>query len=210
MALTTFVFLATLLTTSFAESDVFNRIQQLQPRFGTGGHRVEGLDCQSWRLVVETNNLKGWKLVPESCEDYIGKYMLGKCENKKHYRDDCKVVANAAIEYAYGVVLAPDGRDVWVFVIDETMLSNTPYYARTDVLFGALPYNDTTFNEWVAEGAAPPVPAIRRLYKTVLSLGFKTVFLTGTEERFKDIRIINLNKAGYYNWEKLFFMYNTI
>ncbi|KAI3455503.1 hypothetical protein Pfo_012166 [Paulownia fortunei] len=198
MGLSIFLFLATLLSTSHAKSNVVNPIQLLRPRSGTGGHRVEGLDCLSWRLAVETNNLQGWKLVPESCEDYIGNYMLGQ-----QYRHDCEVVADAAIEYAKSLKLAGDGKDVWVFDIDETTLSNMPYYARSDVQFGAIPYNDTKFNEWVAEGTAPPVPAVRRVYKTVLSLGFKTVFLTGTAERFKDIRTANLNKAGYYNWEKL-------
>ncbi|KAH6758839.1 hypothetical protein C2S51_019074 [Perilla frutescens var. frutescens] len=194
-----FLFLATLLSTSHAEpQDVVNPIRQLRPRSGSGGRRVEGLDCLSWRLAVETNNLQGWKLVPQSCEEYVGNYMLGK-----QYRHDCEVVADSAIEYAKGFELAGDGKDVWVFDIDETTLSNLPYYARSDVQFGAIAYNDTRFNEWVAEGTAPAVPPLHRLYKTVLSLGFKTVFISGTADRFTDIRILNLNQAGYYNWEKL-------
>ncbi|PIM98198.1 Acid phosphatase [Handroanthus impetiginosus] len=124
--------------------------------------------------------------------------MLGK-----QYRHDCEVVADAAIEYAKSLKLAGDGKDIWVFDIDETTLSNLPYYARADVQFGAIAYNDTQFNEWVAEGVAPPLPAIRQLYKTVLSLGIKPVFLTGTAERFRDIRIANLHEAGYYDWEEL-------
>ncbi|XP_047962101.1 acid phosphatase 1-like [Salvia hispanica] len=138
----------TLLTTSQAAEP--SQIRLLRPRFGSGGRRVEGLDCLSWRLAVETNNLRSWKVVPQSCEDYVGNYMLGR-----QYRRDIEVVAEAAVEYAKSVQVAGDGKDLWVFDIDETSLSNLPYYARSDVQFGS------------------------------------------------QRRILNLNQAGYYNWEKL-------
>ena len=70
-------------------------------------------------------------MVPENCKDYVGHYMLGK-----QYREDCDVVAKAALEYAKSLKLAGDGKDVWVLDIDETALSNLPYYARSDVAFG--------------------------------------------------------------------------
>ncbi|KAL0319319.1 UNVERIFIED_CONTAM: Acid phosphatase 1 [Sesamum angustifolium] len=199
MGLAIFLILATLISTSHAKSDAFNPIHLLRPRSGSGGHRVKGLDCLSWRLAVETNNLQHWSL-PESCENYVGNYMLGE-----QYRHDCDVVADAAIEYAKSLKLGGDGKDVWVFDIDETSLSNLPYYARSDVQFGALPYNATKFNEWVEEGKAPPVPAVRRLYKMVLSLGIKPVFLTGGSDTFKRIRTANLYAAGYHSWLKLIF-----
>lgn len=173
-------------------------IHRLRPQTGSAGYRVPQLDCLSWRLAVETNNLQNWKLVPSACENYIGHYILGK-----QYRHDCEAVANAAIEYAKSLKLGGDGKDVWVFDIDETTLSNLPYYARSDVAFGAIPYNNTKFNAWVAEGKAPAIPSILGVYKTVLSLGIKPVFITGTRESFKQVRIANLKKAGYSNWAKL-------
>ncbi|XP_022854711.1 acid phosphatase 1-like [Olea europaea var. sylvestris] len=133
-----------------------------------------------------------------SCENYIGHYMLGK-----QYRHDCELVADAAIKYAKGLNLSGDGKDIWIFDIDETTLSNMPYYAQSDVLFGALPYNDTKFNEWVADGKAPAVPGALRLYETLLSLGFKIVFLSGTKEQFREVRTANLKAVGYHTWEKL-------
>ncbi|KAL2555092.1 HAD superfamily [Forsythia ovata] len=196
-----FLFLATVSATCHANcfiEQVVHQIHPLRPRSGAGGYRLENINCQSWRLAVETKNIINWKLVPEACEGYIGHYMLGK-----QYRKDCETVANVAIEYAKSLTLAGDGKDIWVFDIDETTLSNMPYYARSDVQFGALPYNDTKFNEWVAEGTAPPVPASLRLYQTLLPLGFKIVFLTGTAERFRAIRTSNLKAAGYHTWEKL-------
>ncbi|MCD7449332.1 hypothetical protein HAX54_051273 [Datura stramonium] len=173
-------------------------IHRLRPQTGSAGYPIPQLDCLSWRLAVETNNLRDWKLVPSVCENYVGHYMLGK-----QYRRDCEFVASEAIKYAKGLKLSGDGKDVWVFDIDETTLSNAPYYARSDVAFGALPYNNTKFNEWIAEGKAPAIPSILGVYKTVLSLGIKPVFITGTRENFKQIRIENLKKVGYSNWAKL-------
>ncbi|XP_009790416.1 acid phosphatase 1-like [Nicotiana sylvestris] len=66
-------------------------------------------------------------MVPGACENYVGYYMVGQ-----HYRHDCEAVADAAIKYATGLKLGGDGKDVWVFDIDETTLSNLPYYARSD------------------------------------------------------------------------------
>ncbi|KAL0354613.1 UNVERIFIED_CONTAM: hypothetical protein Sradi_3908200 [Sesamum radiatum] len=93
MGLPIFIILATLVSTSGAESDdVFNPIHLLRPRSGSGGLRMEELDCQSWQLAVETNNLQGWELVPASCEEYVGHYMLGQ-----QYRKDCDMVGTSPL-----------------------------------------------------------------------------------------------------------------
>ncbi|KAL3511726.1 hypothetical protein ACH5RR_024443 [Cinchona calisaya] len=195
-------FLVTLIATSHANPIRLVTdgapIHLLRPKSGAAGAKVPQLNCLSWRLAVETYNMRNWNLVPESCEKYVGHYMEGK-----QYRDDCDAVADIAIKYAKNLTLAGDGKEIWVFDIDETSLSNAPYYARSDVQFGAVPYNDTKFNAWVAEGEAPAIPAVLRLYKTLLSLGIKPVFLSGTKAVYRQIRISNLKKVGYKNWEKL-------
>ncbi|KAL0415162.1 UNVERIFIED_CONTAM: Acid phosphatase 1 [Sesamum latifolium] len=199
MGLPIFIILATLVSTSHAGSaDVFNPIRLFRPRSGSGGLRAEEVDCQSWQLAVETNNLQRWKLVPASCGEYVGQYMLGQ-----QYSKDCDMVADVAIEYAKSLKLAGDGKEIWVFDVVETTLSNLPYYARPDVQFGTLPYNRTNYYEWLMKASAPPVPAVLRLYNTLLSLGIKPVFITGTSESLRDITTINLHRAGYYFWEKL-------
>ncbi|MCD7449255.1 hypothetical protein HAX54_050995 [Datura stramonium] len=201
-------FLATIVAVAWASSsnninveEVISQvveIHRLRPQTGSAGYRVPQLDCLSWRLAVETNNLKDWKLVPSVCENYVGHYMLGK-----QYRRDCEFVAKEAIAYAKGLKLGGDGKDVWVFDIDETTLSNLPYYARSDVAFGAIPYNSAKFHEWISEAKAPAIPSILGVYKTLLSLGIKPIFLTGTREIFRQVRIENLKKVGYTNWEIL-------
>ena len=56
--------------------------------------------------------------------DYIGHYMLGE-----QYRADPNAGIDEAVLYAKSVHFSRDGNDVWVFDIDETSLSNLPYYA---------------------------------------------------------------------------------
>ena len=86
--------------------------------------RRGGVPCDSWRLAVEAYNKRDWKTVPADCEGYVGHYMLGG-----HYRQDSRVVVDEAVAYAEGLKLGGGGREVWVFDIDETSLSNLPYYA---------------------------------------------------------------------------------
>ena len=101
-------------------------IHALRPLVGSAGDlgRRGGVACESWRLAVEAYNMRDWKTVPADCEGYVGHYMLGG-----HYRQDSRVVVDEAVAYAEGLKLGGGGREVWVFDIDETSLSNLPYYA---------------------------------------------------------------------------------
>ncbi|CAL5361283.1 unnamed protein product [Camellia sinensis] len=178
------------------EVEVLHQIHPLRPQSGSAGTPVRGLSCLSWRFGVETHNIIDWKTVPQSCENYIGHYMLGD-----QYREDSKAVVDQALSYAQSLKLAGDGKDVWVFDIDETTLSNLPYYAHHG--FGVEPYNATIYNKWANEGEAPALPESLRLYKKLLSLKFKVVFLTGRPESQRNVTANNLKKVGYHTLEKL-------
>lgn len=106
-----------------------------------------------------------------------------------------------AAKYGESINRTGDGKDIWVFDIDETTLSNAPYYAAHG--FGVQPYNETSFNAWVDTGKAPALPESLVLYNRLLSLGFKVVFLTGRGEMRREVTRKNLRAAGYRNWEKL-------
>jgi hypothetical protein len=120
LVLSMFFFLATLIATS---QGISHQIHLLKPHSGASG--------LSWRLAVETNNIREWDLVPQACENYVGHYMLGH-----QYRKDCNAAAYAAYQYAKSLGLPKDSRNVWIFDIDETALSNLPYYAQPDNAFG--------------------------------------------------------------------------
>ncbi|KAE9448728.1 hypothetical protein C3L33_19381, partial [Rhododendron williamsianum] len=57
--------------------------------------------------------------------------------NGHRYRYDSGVVAVDASAFAETVNVSGDGMDAWVFDIDETLLSNLPYYAT--VRYGFMP-----------------------------------------------------------------------
>ncbi|KAF2929509.1 hypothetical protein DAI22_05g180900 [Oryza sativa Japonica Group] len=102
-------------------------IHALRPLLGSGRQLAAraGVACDSWRLGVEAHNVIDWRTVPAECEGYIGHYMLGE-----HYRRDFAVVVDEAVAYAETLKLAGNGKEIWVFDIDETSLSNLPYYAK--------------------------------------------------------------------------------
>lgn len=119
-------FLATIVVASQgSDLGLTHQIHLLRPQLGSRGDPVPGVSCLSWRLGVETRNIIGWTTVPQECEGYVGHYMLGH-----QYRKDSKVVVKEALVYARSLKITGDGKDVWIFDIDETTLSNLPYYAE--------------------------------------------------------------------------------
>lgn len=83
------------------------------------------LQCTSWRFAAETNNLSPWKTIPQECVDYVKDYMMGRA-----YSIDVERVSKEAGVFAKSVELSGDGKDIWIFDVDETLLSNLPYYAE--------------------------------------------------------------------------------
>ncbi|KAK7827329.1 acid phosphatase 1, partial [Quercus suber] len=74
-------------------------------------HHNPGFDCLSWRLAVETNNMREWSVVPQACVSYVGHYMLGY-----QYRKDVQAVADLAYNFAKTVPLPKDLRtNLWIF-----------------------------------------------------------------------------------------------
>ncbi|XP_071734342.1 acid phosphatase 1-like [Rutidosis leptorrhynchoides] len=154
------------------------------------------IKCLSWRVAVEANNLGPWKTVPYECADYVKDYMLGR-----PYNLDLELVSNEAGNYAKSLELRDDGMDAWVFDIDETLISNLPYYS--DHGFGLEAFNNAHFDKWILEGVAPVIKPSLKLYKEVLRLGIKIILLTGRFEDKRNVTITNLTNAGYHKWDKL-------
>ncbi|CAN6281105.1 unnamed protein product [Urochloa humidicola] len=152
--------------------------------------------CASWRLAAEANNLAPWGAVPAECAAHVREYVTGAA-----YRSDLELVARESAAYARAAPLGGDGRDAWVFDVDETLLSNLPYYA--DHGFGAELFDHHKFDEWVERGDAPAIPSSLKLYKEVRELGFKIFLLTGRSEGHRDITVGNLQNQGFHDWDKL-------
>ncbi|KAM7519487.1 hypothetical protein LguiB_018449 [Lonicera macranthoides] len=195
-----FLLLASL-STSTSQSII--QISSLHRRTFPGGQRSflggrssdDVLYCDSWRFAVETNDAGSWTQIPARCEGFVKDYMTGD-----KYSSDSEVVAESSLKFAKSVEVT--GKDAWFFDIDETLLSNLPYYAVHG--FGAEIFDEKSFDEWVDMAEAPVLPASLRLYKELQRLGFTIFLLTGRVESQRNVTEKNLRDAGYKNWEKLF------
>lgn len=74
---------------------------------------------------MEGNDVIPWKTIPRECGDYVEEYMRGR-----DYAFDLERVSEDAGIYARSLNLNNDGKDAWVFDVDETLLSNLPYYSQ--------------------------------------------------------------------------------
>lgn len=82
-------------------------------------------ECRRWRVGVEDIDVIPWKTIPRECGDYVEEYMGGR-----GYEVDLQRVSEDARIYATSLNLSQDGKDAWVFDVDETLLSNLPYYSQ--------------------------------------------------------------------------------
>ncbi|CAI9286019.1 unnamed protein product [Lactuca saligna] len=195
----------TFLLLSFATSSLSERLIRMstEDRGASSVHsgvpssrRNQDLLCESWKFSVETNDAGVWYTVPEKCVSFVNNYLNGE-----RYRYDSEVIADYAIEYAKTVNIAGDGKDAWIFDVDETLLSNLPWYATHG--FGSEVFDEDSFNEWVDLAEAPALPASLRLYNELQQLGFKIFLLTGRTESQRKSTDKNLLDAEYTNYESL-------
>ncbi|KAH0660275.1 hypothetical protein KY290_017746 [Solanum tuberosum] len=158
--------------------------------------RTLHLECTSWRFAVEANNLSPWKIIPQECTDYVRQYITGGA-----YKMEIDRVSSEAGAFAESMKLGEDGKDVWIFDVDETLLSNLPYYSQHG--YGSEVFDSVEFDKWVEKGVAPAIGSSLKLYQDVMRLGFKVFLLTGRSERHRIVTVENLMNAGFQDWDKL-------
>jgi hypothetical protein len=100
------------------------------------GQAPDDAGCLSWRVMVEANNARGWRTVPAQCVGYVKGYMT-----RGQYLRDLAGVMEQASGYADQVAAGADadGLDAWVFDIDDTCLSNLPYYETKQFGYAGRP-----------------------------------------------------------------------
>ena len=64
-------------------------------------------------------------------------------------------------------------------------------------------FDPIEFNKWVEKAIAPAIEHSLKLYKQVLSLGFKVFLLTGRRESHRQVTVDNLIYAGFQDWHML-------
>ncbi|RRT59852.1 hypothetical protein BHE74_00006683 [Ensete ventricosum] len=107
-----------------ASAAPFHSLLRTVPEDPAPGRSADSLFCDSWRLSVETNDAGYWRTIPQKCHKFVEDYVNGD-----HYASDFDVIASESLSFAETVRIAGDGQDAWIFDIDETLLSNVPYYA---------------------------------------------------------------------------------
>ncbi|ONK62717.1 uncharacterized protein A4U43_C07F7370 [Asparagus officinalis] len=153
--------------------------------------------CLSWRVGVEANNVRYFHTVPPQCVTYIENYMLGG-----QYNSDVGVVIQQIFAYLDETVPSDDGKDAWIFDVDDTCLSNVMYYGNKR--FGGVPYDPMSFKSWAERGMCPAIPAVLGLYRRLLQSGYKVFLITGRDEVTLRLSTTqNLFMQGFLGYEKL-------
>lgn len=123
------------------------------------------------------------------------------CDGKNGcYEADLEQQAARALEFLKqrAAKRAPGENLAIVFDIDETCLSNYPYYIITD--FG---YESSRFDMWAMSANAAPIKPMLEVYNAARALHMDIFFITGRSEQQRFATEQNLLKAGYKDWAGL-------
>ena len=82
--------------------------------------------CESWRINVEVNNIRGFDVVPQECVEYIKKYMT----SSQYKADSERAIEEVKLYLSSCCTVKGDGKDAWIFDVDDTLLSTVPYYKK--------------------------------------------------------------------------------
>ncbi|XP_065850532.1 acid phosphatase 1-like [Euphorbia lathyris] len=160
--------------------------------------------CDSWRLSVETNNARSWKNIPSQCLSFINNYMAGK-----QYLSDSNVIASKSLVFAQSLNIAGDGKDVWVFDIDDTLLSTYTFFQARGFASEPLAALTLEASSNIDMFNLPALSESLKFYKKLQKMNFKIVLLTGRSENLRIRTELNLLEVGYTNWERLILRNST-
>ncbi|XVE98062.1 hypothetical protein REPUB_Repub03eG0073000 [Reevesia pubescens] len=93
----------------------------------------------------------------------------------QRYMSDSEIVADYSLGYASSVEIAGDGKDVWIFDVDETLLTNLPFYQVHG--FGSETFDENAWDMWVDLAEASAIPASLKLYNELKQRGSKYLCL---------------------------------
>lgn len=82
--------------------------------------------CESWRINVELNNIRGFEYVPQECTHYTWKYMT----STQYKSDSERAIKEAQLYSSNHCNLKGDGKDAWIFDVDGTLISTLPFIKK--------------------------------------------------------------------------------
>ncbi|KAJ4969030.1 hypothetical protein NE237_015731 [Protea cynaroides] len=153
--------------------------------------------CEAWRINVELHNIRRFEVVPEECTDYIGKYMT----STQYKVDSEKALEECFIYLSNNFELTGDGKDAWIFDVDDAILSTVPYFRKHT--YGGEKFNITSFEEWVRERKAPVLEHTLNLFKDIKGKGIKIFLISSRGEHLREATTDNLFEVGCTGWSGL-------
>jgi predicted secreted acid phosphatase len=105
---------------------------------------------------------------------------------------------DAALKEKHWDALVPDERGnaaiglkpAVVMDVDETVLDNSPYQAR--LVRDGKEYDEATWDQWVAEKKAKPVPGVVDFAKAAAAKGVTMLYISNRAVHLKDATLANL------------------
>ncbi|KAF3967420.1 hypothetical protein CMV_008586 [Castanea mollissima] len=153
--------------------------------------------CESWRINVELNNIRGFEVVPQECVEYIQKYMT----SSQYKADSQRAIEEVTLYLTSCCSLNGDGKDAWIFDVDDTLLSTVPYFKKHG--FGGKKLNSTSLEAWMRESKAPALEHTLKLFHEIKDTGLKIFLISSRKETLRSFTVDNLIKVGYHGWTSL-------
>ncbi|KAH6782312.1 hypothetical protein C2S52_000937 [Perilla frutescens var. hirtella] len=188
------VALATLVSSCDAKLDVDNPIRLV----GVGSDSSK-INCQSFRVGVEANNLREWPTIPSYCKSYIKSYLTSK-----QYGLDIEAVVGAVTNYAVSFNKDYFLTDVFVFDVEETLLSNLKFLSSSEVNYGTIPFTMESYYAALLNSSATALEPILELYNILIDEeGFQIILISEAPESLRQNLTTILETAGYKGWRQL-------
>ncbi|KAL5561997.1 hypothetical protein UlMin_031744 [Ulmus minor] len=153
--------------------------------------------CESWRINVEVNNIRGFEVVPQECVQHIQKYMTSsqyKADSERAL-EEVKLYINSCCS------LEGDGKDAWIFDVDETLLSTIPYYQKHG--FGGQKRNASSLESWMKNSKGPALKHTLEIFHEIKDKGLKIFLISSRREALRSYTVDNLIEVGYHGWTGL-------
>ncbi|KAL4383564.1 hypothetical protein GQ457_15G014970 [Hibiscus cannabinus] len=153
--------------------------------------------CESWRINVELNNIREFEVVPQECVAHIKKYMT----SSQYKADSERAIEEVTLYLTRCCSLKGDGKDAWIFDIDDTLISTIPYFKKHG--FGGEKVNSSSLEAWMKECKAPALDHTFKLFHEIKSKGMKIFLVSSRKETLRSPTVDNLIKVGYHGWTNL-------
>ncbi|KAG9152551.1 hypothetical protein Leryth_026783 [Lithospermum erythrorhizon] len=149
-------------------------------------------------MNVELHNIKDFKVVPEECVEYIKKYMT----STQYTIDSERTIDESRVYISTSCTFKKDGKDAWIFDIDDTLVSTVPYYKKNGVWGEKL--NLTSLEEWMKKGKATALDHTLKLFNELKAQGVQIFLVSSRRETLRSATVDNLVDVGYFGWTSLF------